>query len=99
MQELNYFLFTREDNITDPLPLSALFNPANIGHSLGIRWTDGTSTLLTWLGPNVTPLDPAWIADYSSLVKRSPTVAAYPYTVMKNMLNVKPRPSGSNAPH
>ena len=96
---LNYFLFTREDNITDPLPLSALFNPANIGHSLGIRWTDGTSTLLTWLGPNVTPLDPAWIADYSSLVKRSPTVAAYPYTVMKNMLNVKPRPSGSNAPH
>ena len=49
--DLNYFLFTREDSIADPLPLSPLFTPDNIGRYLGVRWTDGTSVLLTWLGP------------------------------------------------
>jgi hypothetical protein len=82
----NYFLFTREDSITDPLPLSSLFRPENIGRYLGIRWTDGTTTLLTWLGPNVKPLDPAWLAAYRNAVERSPTIAAYPYDAIKSTL-------------
>jgi hypothetical protein len=75
----NYFLFTREDSITD-----------------------GTSTLLTWLGPDVTPLDPAWLAQYRSAVERSPTVAAYPYQGMKHILsriNSTSNPSSLIAPY
>jgi hypothetical protein len=92
---LDYFLFTREDDIRDPLPLSPLFSADNIGHFLGIRWTDGTTSLLTWLGPGVTPLDPAWIANYRHAVERSGTVQSFPYKAMKQIfsrLDVTPHP-------
>jgi hypothetical protein len=80
---LDYFLYSREYEIADPLPLSPLFSPDNIGHYFGIRWTDGTSYLLTWLGPNVQPLDRAWLADYRTAVQRSETVRSFPYNAMK----------------
>ena len=92
---LDYFLFTREDDIRDPLPLSPLFSADNIGRSLGIRWTDGTTSLLTWLGPGVTPLDQAWIADYRRAVERSGTVQSFPYAAMKQIfarLDATPHP-------
>jgi hypothetical protein len=95
----NYFLFTREDSISDPLPLSPLFTPDNIASYLGIRWTDGTTTLLTWLGPDVKPLSAAWVAAYRSAVKQSKI--AYPYEEMKNILthvDAKSRPSDLVAP-
>jgi hypothetical protein len=82
---LNYFLFTREDSITDPLPLSPLFTPDNIGSYLGVRWTDGTSILLTWLGPDVQPLTPAWLAEYRQAVINSGTIASFPYAAMKRI--------------
>jgi hypothetical protein len=92
---LDYFLFTREDDIRDPLPLSPLFSADNIGQFLGIRWTDGTTSLLTWLGPGVTPLDRAWIADYRQAVERSGTVQSFPYEAMKQIfagLDATPHP-------
>lgn len=92
---LDYFLFTREDDIRDPLPLSPLFSPDTIGRSLGIRWTDGTTSLLTWLGPGVAPLDAAWIADYRRAVQRSGAVQSFPYEAMKQVflrLNATPHP-------
>jgi hypothetical protein len=92
---LDYFLFTLEDDIRDPLPLSALFSADNIGRFLGIRWTDGTTSLLTWLGPGVTPLDQAWIANYRRAVERSGTVQSFPYAAMKRIfaeLDATPHP-------
>jgi hypothetical protein len=92
---LDYFLFTLEDDIRDPLPLSPLFAADNIGRSLGIRWTDGTTSLLTWLGPGVTPLDPAWIANYRGAIQRSGAAQSFPYESMKQMfarLDSTPRP-------
>ena len=92
---LDYFLFTREDDIRDPLPLSPLFSPDTIGHSLGIRWTDGTTSLLTWLGPGVAPLNAAWIADYRRAVQQSGAVQSFPYDAMKQVfvrLNATPHP-------
>jgi hypothetical protein len=92
---LDYFLFTREDDIRDPLPLSPLFSADNIGRCLGIRWTDGTTSLLTWLGPGVAPLDQAWIADYRRAVERSGTVQSFPYAAMKQIfagLDATPHP-------
>jgi hypothetical protein len=92
---VNYFLFSRENQITDPLPLSPMFRPDDIAKHLGIRWTDGTTTLLTWLGPGVQPLDQAWLADYRQAVEHSDTVRGFPYETMKQIfarLNATPHP-------
>jgi hypothetical protein len=75
---LNYFLFSRDLEIRDPLPLSPLFSPDSIARYFGIRWTDGTTTLLTWSGPYTTPLDAAWLADYRRAVEMSPQVQRFP---------------------
>jgi hypothetical protein len=72
-----------------------LFSPGTIGRYLGIRWTDGTTSLLTWLGPGVQPLDQAWIADYRHAVEDSGTVRSFPYEAMKQIfagLNATPHP-------
>jgi hypothetical protein len=93
--QLDYFLFTRDDEIRDPLPRSALFSPDSISQYLGVRWTDGTTTLLTWLGPGIQPLDSTWIADYRRAVEASGTVASFPYSAMKEIfaqLSATPHP-------
>jgi hypothetical protein len=91
----NYFLFSRELPLADALPLSELFSPNDIARYLGIRWTDGTTSLLTWLGPGVQPLDQAWLADYRHAVEQSETVQSFPYDAMKQIfarLNATPHP-------
>jgi hypothetical protein len=92
---LNYFLFSAEDAITDPLPLSVLFHPDHIAEHFGIRWTDGTTSLLTWKGPDTAPLDEAWVATYRTAVANSGIVASYPYADLKAIfakLNATPHP-------
>jgi hypothetical protein len=92
---LNYFLFSRDLQIRDPLPLSPLFSPDNIARHLAIRWTDGTSTLLTWSGAQTMPLDAAWLAEYRQAVDRSPLVRRFPAAAMKAIferLNATPHP-------
>jgi len=91
----DYFLFCREDGIRDPLPLSPLFSPDNIADYLGIRWTDGTTALLTWLGPGVLPLDQSWIADYRRATQQSGAVQSFPFQAMKGIyaaLDATPHP-------
>src|SRR5579864_7432422 len=61
---VNYFLLSREMALRSPLLGSSLFSPNNIGRDLGIRWTDGTTTLLTWPGPDTVPIDDNWLAEY-----------------------------------
>jgi hypothetical protein len=70
---LKYFLFSSELDLGDPLVVtSPLFAPDNIAKYLGLRWTDGTTSLLTWLGPDATPLSQEWLATYCRAVARSP---------------------------
>jgi hypothetical protein len=69
---INYFLFSREFDSIDPLMKSPLFDPDHIARYLGIRWTDGTTALLTWLGPDVQPLDEAWIESFRSTAAEVP---------------------------
>jgi hypothetical protein len=91
----NYFLFSRELPLNDPLPLSPLFSPDNIARFLGIRWTDGTTALLTWLSPGVQPLDAEWIADYRRSISQSELISVYPYEDLKNIfarLKTTPHP-------
>ena len=92
---IDYFLFSTELLLYDPLPLSPLFAPDNIGRYLGVRWTDGTTTLLTWLGPGTTPLDAAWLAAYRRTVESSPSIQSFPYADMRSIfarLRATPHP-------
>ena len=78
---INYFLFSTEIAINDPAPLSKLFSPDHIADNLALRWTDGTTSLLTWPGPETRPLDDAWLAKYRKSVEalhalQGPYVAA-----------------------
>lgn len=80
---INYFFYSRELagpglGITDPLPLSKLFSPDHIAEYLALRWTDGTSSLLTWPGPDTVPLDEAWVAAYRQGVDNSRIVKSFP---------------------
>ena len=47
---LNYYRFSRELDIDDGVPAFARFSPDHICDYLGIKCTDGTTFLLTWLG-------------------------------------------------
>ena len=61
---LNYFLFRKDSVMLDLLPYSRLFAPDVIGQYLGIRWTDGTTYLLTWTGPETKPIQADFLSSY-----------------------------------
>ncbi len=62
---LNYFFFSKELSLRDPLPSAPLFAPEEIGKHLGVRWTDGVSYLLTWKGTDTKPLDSDFVQAYT----------------------------------
>ena len=69
---LDYFFFTTEMDVNDVLPLTKLFAPDHIADYIGIKWTDGSSYLLTWLGQGVAPLTAAWVTRYREAVEHAP---------------------------
>ena len=90
---INYFLVSFELRSHDPLRLSPLFSPDNIGKYLGIRWTDRTTSLLTWRGSDTTAPDDAWLARYRRFVT-PPVVPQGPSGLKEvfNRLNAMPHP-------
>jgi hypothetical protein len=92
---VDYFLFSPALYLYDPLPLSPLFSPDHIGRYLALRWTDGEASLLTWLGPDTTPLDAEWIARYRRAVEGSDVVQSFPYGTVRDVyaaLRASPHP-------
>ena len=63
---LNFFFFSKAMTIEDPIVRAPLFSPENIGKYFAVRWTDGTSYLLTWPGPNTQPIDENFLDAYRS---------------------------------
>jgi hypothetical protein len=61
---LNYFLFSKASRLIDLTPYGKLFEPDIIGRYLGIKWDDGSTYLLTWIGPETRPLDADFLAAY-----------------------------------
>jgi hypothetical protein len=61
---LNYFLFMTDYRMIDLLPFSSLFAPETIGSFLGVKWSDGSTYLLTWIGPDTTPIGPDFLEAY-----------------------------------
>jgi hypothetical protein len=62
---LNYFLFMKDYRMIDLLPFSRLFAPDTIGRYLGIKWSDGSTFLLTWIGPDTRPIGADFLDDYT----------------------------------
>jgi hypothetical protein len=62
---LNYFLFMKDYRMIDFLPFSKLFAPETIGRYLGVKWTDGSTFLLTWIGPDTSPIGSEFLDSYS----------------------------------
>jgi uncharacterized membrane protein len=62
---LNYFLFMKDYRIIDLLPFSKLFAPETIGRYLGVKWTDGSTFLLTWIGPDTRPIGSDFLEAYA----------------------------------
>jgi hypothetical protein len=61
---LNYFLFMKDFRMVDLLSFSRLFAPETIGRYLGVKWSDGSTFLLTWIGPDTTPIGPEFLDAY-----------------------------------
>jgi hypothetical protein len=71
---LNYFLFMKDYRMIDLLPFSRLFAPETIGRHLGVKWSDGSTFLLTWIGPDTSPIGPDFLNPYKrSLMAREST--------------------------
>jgi hypothetical protein len=62
---LNYFLFMKDFRMIDLLPFSRLFALDTIGRYLGVKWSDGSTFLLTWIGPQTSPLGPDFLEAYA----------------------------------
>jgi hypothetical protein len=69
---LNYFFFSPELRMgNDPLPSSPTFSPGEIAKHLAVRWTNGTSYLLTWPNDKTRPIDQKFLVAYGAAVKAS----------------------------
>ncbi len=55
-QGLNYFLVDLKTEIFDFFPFTSLFSPEGIEKHLGVVWNKDSTYLLSWLGPETTPL-------------------------------------------
>src|SRR5262249_26863057 len=66
---LNYFFVSWDLEDRDLFACSPLLSPEHIAENLGVKWTDGTSYLLTWLAPGVSPLTLDWIGKYRAHIE------------------------------
>jgi len=75
---INYFFVSKELPLHSCLPVAALFAPDTIAEHLGVRWSDGTSYLLTWIGQETHPIDAAFLRRYAEQVRECPCVQGFP---------------------
>jgi hypothetical protein len=78
---LNYFLFMKNFRLLDVLPYSRLFAPETIGRYLGVKWTDGTTFMLTWIGPDTTPIG----TDFLDAYRRMRDAPEWPWFVFSEL--------------
>jgi hypothetical protein len=85
---LNYFFFSHDLNLTDPLPLAPLFSPAHIADYFGIVWTNGKGSLLTWKEQANSPITASWIAEYQQSIDHSRIIQSFPYESIQSALAI-----------
>jgi hypothetical protein len=73
---LNYFFYSNELPVTDPLPTAPLFSPEHIAQYLAVAWSDGMSFLLTWPGPKTSPIAEGFLQGYKwNAVANNPEIS------------------------
>jgi hypothetical protein len=75
---MNFFFFSEELQLYTPLVLSSAFSPRAIDRYLGVKWTDGTSYLLTWRDDATGPIDQQFLDSYAKRAAESPTAVSFP---------------------
>lgn len=86
-ENLNYFFVSNSMSLWDPVTYSPLFSPKHIADTMGIVWTDGDNTLLTWKEQASTPIDSIWLKHYNEKIKKTHADSSYPYNQMRTALN------------
>ena len=87
--------------MTDPLPLAPLFSPTHIADYLGIAWTNGKDTLLTWKEQARYPIDASWLERYQQSINDSRIIQSFPYDQIHTTLEtlaIKSRLEKSDIP-
>jgi hypothetical protein len=95
---LNYFFFSRELPVQDFSLGAPLFQPENARKYLGVKWTDGTSVLLTWKGDSTKPFEGDMLKAYSDALENSVSVKAFPWkatNMIFSRLRSQPHPWSS----
>jgi hypothetical protein len=83
---LNYFFFSTELPMeNDPLAISPIFSPDEIAKHLAVRWTDGTSYLLTWPSERTQPIDEKFLVAYRRAVEAGSGVEVSEAIHLKNI--------------
>ena len=104
MQELkksgiDYFIFSKDLQIGSALPKTPLFAPENIGDYMGIKWTNGSTYLLTWKGDGVKAINQIFLDDYKYQIQKSLDSNGYPFEVIhKVLMQMKDNPTAINLP-
>lgn len=86
-ENLNYFFFSKNMEIDDPIGHASLFSPDHIAHYLATRWTNGTDYLLTWSGPDTRSLDESFLAAYRDRTVKSSTYQQFDVEQWKKIAN------------
>jgi hypothetical protein len=87
---IDYFFYSAElaelpQGISTPIILSPLFAPDRIADYFGIKWSDGTSYLLTWRDRSERPLDASFLASYRREVEKAPIASAFPLAAWRSV--------------
>ena len=80
---IDYFFHSIElgdmpPGIMTPIILSPLFAPDTLAQYFGVKWTDGTSYLLTWRAAAEKPLDESFLTAYRRQVAAAPIRTSFP---------------------
>ena len=80
---INYFFYSTElggpnFGISSPIILSPIFAPDAISTYFGVKWSDGTSYLLTWRDQSEKPLDAAFLDIYRRQTEEAPIRTGFP---------------------
>jgi hypothetical protein len=80
---IDYFFYSTElaeppQAISSPIILSPIFAPGAISDYFGVKWSDGTSYLMTWRNRSERPLDADFLETYRRQVEKAPIQTGFP---------------------
>jgi hypothetical protein len=89
---INYFFYSIEladlpNGISTPIILSPIFAPDAIAQYFAVKWSDGTSYLLTWRGQGGQPLDEAFLTAYRRQFEAASIRVSFPLAEWRSVFD------------